>query len=306
MSNENDNGNNISKISSANTSTNTNKAKDKQMTVGIVGGGSGGSTFYRIINDCSAAKVVYICDVNANAPLMLNAKQRGIKTITDLNEALDTKVDLIIEATGVLKVEKILRDRFPPGTDTKIIDSGSAQFFVKIMEDFFGETAEVDTQKDRYLSFKIGNENYGAEIAYVSEINSTTATTPLPSAATYFKGVINLRGRIIPIIDLANLMGLTDHKNSEISCNVIVNVNGRPYGLLVDQMNGVVDVPDENITRSTDLLSSKNQSFLKGIGKVDGEVIIIINLEQLMKDKQELSEVNLSKFMTTSSSTAAA
>ncbi|MBF0207085.1 MAG: purine-binding chemotaxis protein CheW [Oligoflexia bacterium] len=283
-----------------NTSTNAQAVQAnqsaKQMLVGIVGGGNGGTTFYRIINDCSTAKVAFVCDLNPNAPLMLNARQRGIKTFTDMSEATSNiTVDLVIETTGISKVEQILRNKYPPGNHTKIIDSNAALFFVRIMEDFFGETADINTQKDRYLSFKIGGENYAVDIALVSEINSTTATTPLPSSAAFFKGIINLRGRIIPIIDLAVLLGIDRKSEGEVSCNVIVNVGDRPYGLLVDKMNGVVDIPDEYITRSSELLSSRKQTFLKGIGKVDNEVIIVIDLDQLMKNKQELKDININQ-----------
>jgi purine-binding chemotaxis protein CheW len=148
---------------------------------------------------------------------------------------------------------------------------------------------EEDTQKGRFLTFQIGKEVYGIEIRYVTEIIGIQPITQVPELADYMKGIINLRGKIIPVMDVR----LRFHKESEIyndrTCVVVIDIGVISIGLIVDHVSEVLTIPDEEIVNPPDVKTGGNH-FIKGIGKVGNEVKLLLDCEKLINE-EELEEL---------------
>lgn len=150
---------------------------------------------------------------------------------------------------------------------------------------------EEDTQKDKYLTFHLAGEDYGIDIAFVTEIIGIQKITEVPDMPDFVKGVINLRGKVIPVMDVRLRFHLPERDYDERTCIVVVDINETAVGLVVDQVNEVADIPEKDVEpppRSSDGASSR---FLKGMGKVEKEVRILLNVDKLLFD-DEMEQLN--------------
>lgn len=153
------------------------------------------------------------------------------------------------------------------------------------MVDFDGTMPleEEDTQKDRYLSFLLGNESFCIEIANIIEIIGIQPITEIPELPTYIKGVVNLRGKIIPVIDVRQRLKKTSVEYNSRTCIVIVDIKSVYVGLIVDNVAEVTTIPEEDISKPADF--SKN-AYIRGIGKVDKDVKLILDCEKIMSEDE--------------------
>ncbi len=142
---------------------------------------------------------------------------------------------------------------------------------------------EEDGQKDKYLTFLINNESYGIEIKFVTEIIGIQQITSIPEMPNYVKGVINLRGAVIPVMDLRLRFKMNEIEYNERTCIIVVNHNDTNFGLIVDFVSEVIDIPDEMIEKSKKGFSSGRNNYIKGIAKVSDGVKVIINVDILFK-----------------------
>lgn len=149
---------------------------------------------------------------------------------------------------------------------------------------------EEDTQKDKYLTFHVNGEDYGIEIRFVTEIIGIQNITKVPDMPTFLKGVINLRGKVIPVMDVRARFGMPEQEYDERTCIIVVNIDDTAIGLVVDQVREVVDIPESQVEPAPELSRSKRSPFLQGMGKIGDEVKILLNVEHLLYD-DELSEV---------------
>ena len=117
---------------------------------------------------------------------------------------------------------------------------------------------------EKYLTFRVGEEDYGISIQYVSEIVGLQKITPVPDVPPYVKGVINLRGKIIPVLDMRRRLGMPERSYDERTCIIVVNVEGDLLGLIVERVNEVTDIPQEQIEPSP----SEEGGLVMGLGKV--------------------------------------
>lgn len=150
---------------------------------------------------------------------------------------------------------------------------------------------DEDTQKDKYLTFQLASEQYGIEICYVTEIIGIQTITELPEMPDFIRGVINLRGKVIPVMDVRARFKLPDRGYDERTCIIVVDIQDTAVGLVVDEVREVMDIPEESVEPPPKATARKNSNFLKGVGKVDKDVKIILNVSQLLFDK-ELEELS--------------
>ena len=151
---------------------------------------------------------------------------------------------------------------------------------------------DEDTQKDKYLTFRIASEDYGIAIANVTEIIGIQSITEIPEMADYIKGVINLRGKVIPVMDVRLRFKLPPRDYDERTCIVVVEIDGTSVGLVVDTVNEVADIPEEQVEPAPKS-KRKGGSYIQGIGKIGQEVKILLDINRILyEDELEtISEV---------------
>ena len=129
----------------------------------------------------------------------------------------------------------------------------------------------------QYISFSIGEEEYGLELLSVKEVIRLREITWLPKAPSFIKGIINLRGDIIPIIDLRDRFGLDARVATAMTRVIVVEVDGRLMGMVVDSASQVVRIPPEQIDPAPPILGSFSGDFITGVGKLDGRLLVILD-----------------------------
>ena len=152
-------------------------------------------------------------------------------------------------------------------------------------EDEWDEDDE-DTQKDKYLTFHLNGEDYGIEIRFVTEIIGIQNITKVPDMPSFLKGVINLRGKVIPVMDVRLRFGMPEQEYGERTCIIVVNIDETAIGLVVDKVQEVVDIPENLVEPAPEMRRGKSSRYLQGMGKIDDEVKILLNVEQLLYDDE--------------------
>jgi purine-binding chemotaxis protein CheW len=147
-----------------------------------------------------------------------------------------------------------------------------------------GHDLNEDTQKDKYLTFHLGTEDYGIEIRFVTEIIGIQKITVIPEMPEYIKGVINLRGKIIPVMDVRMRFRLESRAYDERTCVIVVNINDTSVGLVVDTVSEVADIPENQIESASGLNRGKANAFIQGIGKTGDDIKIILDVNRLLYD----------------------
>jgi len=151
----------------------------------------------------------------------------------------------------------------------------------------------MDIKDGKHLVFLLGGDNYGIPILDVSEINGLMPITSLPKAPMYFKGVVNLRGKVIPVIDLRLKLGMPEKEYDEETCIIIVNLYGdKQVGLIVDTVSEVFDIPMSEIEPPPNYgEQSGDNSLINGIGKAKDKLVILVNTNNIVS-KQEIMELS--------------
>jgi purine-binding chemotaxis protein CheW len=157
---------------------------------------------------------------------------------------------------------------------------------VKAAEDALYDEYDEDTQKDKFLTFRIGNEGYGIAIRYIMEIIGMQKITKVPDTAVYVKGVINLRGQVIPVMDVRLRFGLKERDYDERTCIVVVHFDNHSVGLIVDTVSEVVDIPESAISPRPAIGKDKTNAYIEGMGKLAEEVKIILDVQKLLFDEE--------------------
>ncbi len=146
---------------------------------------------------------------------------------------------------------------------------------------------EIDTQKDKYVTFKSGNEYFGIKIEYVNEIIVFQEITEIPECPEYVKGLINLRGKIIPVVDVRLRFHQEPIPYTDRTCIIVINYDNLVVGLIVEKIAEVVEIPAENILPSPSI--SKNEiakdKFVSGIGKVEDAVKLLLDPGKLLREE---------------------
>ena len=148
------------------------------------------------------------------------------------------------------------------------------------------ESLPLDMQDGKHLVFQLGEGGYGIPILEVSEINGLMAITPIPKTPKYIKGVINLRGKIIPVMDLRLKFDMPEKEYDERTCIIIVSTSvgssKKQIGIVVDVVSEVFDIPLSEIEAPPQYGTHCEEDFLNGIGKVKGQVVMLLNIEKVV------------------------
>ncbi|MDF2605963.1 MAG: chemotaxis signal transduction protein [Bacillales bacterium] len=144
---------------------------------------------------------------------------------------------------------------------------------------------EEDTQKGKFLTFVLGNESYGLEIKYVTEIIGIQAITVVPELPDYIKGIINLRGKIIPVMDVRLRFKKPEIEYNDRTCVIVIEIRGVSIGMIVDSVSEVLVIPDSEIVQPPEMGKGSNK-YIKGIGKVGNEVKLLLDCPKLLNDEE--------------------
>ena len=133
-----------------------------------------------------------------------------------------------------------------------------------------------------FLTFRLGGEEYGIDILRVQEIRSYEQPTRIANAPSFIKGVVNLRGVIVPIVDLRLKLGCDTANYDSFTVVIVLNVKGRVVGAVVDSVSDVLQLTKEAVKAAPELSSSVDTSFITGIGNVGDRMLILIDIESFM------------------------
>jgi purine-binding chemotaxis protein CheW len=152
---------------------------------------------------------------------------------------------------------------------------------------------QEDTQHGRFLTFALGEEVFGIEIRFVKEIIGLQPITKLPEVPDYIKGIINLRGKIIPVIDVRLKFKKDAMEYNDRTCIIVVETSEISVGLIVDNVAEVLAIDDENIVPPPDARAGIQNRYINGIGKVGSEVKLLLDCERLFREEeaQLMSEI---------------
>ena len=153
-------------------------------------------------------------------------------------------------------------------------------------EDELWDEDDDDAMKDRYLTFRVGDEVYGIEIAYVTEIVGMQKITEVPDMPNFVRGVINLRGQVIPVIDVRARFHMEDRTYDDRTCVVVIQLNETSIGLVVDTVNEVMDIPADQVSPPPKLGQGEGNRYIRGMGKVGDEVKILLDAGKLLFDNE--------------------
>jgi purine-binding chemotaxis protein CheW len=140
------------------------------------------------------------------------------------------------------------------------------------------------------VSFKIGNEEFGINILIVQEIIKTVQITKIPNAPVFVEGIINLRGKVIPVIDLRVKLNLEKKVQDKDTRIIVLEINSRTIGFIVDEVNEVLRIPKSITEPPPDMVTGLNSEFITAVGKLDDRLITLIDLEKVlsMDEKNQL------------------
>ena len=142
--------------------------------------------------------------------------------------------------------------------------------------------AQANLQTREFLSFKLGAEEYGIEILKVQEIRGYEKPTRMAGVPEFIKGVVNLRGIIVPIVDMRIKFKLPSVEYNEFTVVIILNVSGRVMGIVVDGVSDVTTLNADQIKPAPDLSASLDTTYLIGLGTIDERMLILIDIERLL------------------------
>jgi purine-binding chemotaxis protein CheW len=135
---------------------------------------------------------------------------------------------------------------------------------------------------NQFLTFILGAEEYGIEILKVQEIKGYTAFTPIPNAPAYIKGVINLRGTVVPVVDLRTKFAMSEAEYNQFTVVIVVTVGTRVIGLVVDAVSDVMNIPHEAIEAAPHLGRDVDTSFMTGMAKSNDKLIALLDIDKLI------------------------
>ena len=144
------------------------------------------------------------------------------------------------------------------------------------------EVRRGDATTHEFLAFKLGNEEYGIDILRVQEIRGYESVTRIANAPEFIKGVVNLRGTIVPIVDMRIKFNLGTPVYDQFTVVIILNVTGRVVGMVVDSVSDVTTLTSEQIRPAPEMGTVFNANYLTGLGTIDNRMLILVDIDKLM------------------------
>jgi purine-binding chemotaxis protein CheW len=148
---------------------------------------------------------------------------------------------------------------------------------------------EADGELSQLISFMVGDEEYGLDILRVKEVIRVREITRLPKAPSFVKGIINLRGDVIPIIDLRDKFGLPAQDQTADTRVIVVDVEGKLVGMVVDSASQVVRIPADQIDPPPPIVGGLSAEFVRGVGKMEDRLIILLDIDRILTMREKLA-----------------
>ena len=146
------------------------------------------------------------------------------------------------------------------------------------------------------VSFQLGNEEYGVDISQVQEIIRMVEITHVPRAPRFMEGVINLRGQLIPIIDLRTRFGMPRISATKSTRIIVTEIGSKRVGIVVDSVSEVLNIPIENVEEAPEMIAGVGTEYIQGVGKMNDRLIIMLDLTMVItgEEKAQLDQVETS------------
>ena len=144
------------------------------------------------------------------------------------------------------------------------------------------QSVNVDSRAGKYLTFFLASEEYGVEILKVQEIIGRMPITPVPLTSKYIRGVINLRGKIHPIMDLKIKFGMDQSEITDETCIIVIKTASLMMGILVDKVSEVMNVASGDVEDTPSFGADVNPEYLLGIGKTSGHIRLLLDIEKVI------------------------
>ena len=144
------------------------------------------------------------------------------------------------------------------------------------------EITDLSTDGNQFLTFALQDEEFGIEILRVQEIKGLSRITPIPNMPSFIKGVMNLRGTVVPIVDLRAKFSMPKAEYNQFTVIIVVNIGEKIMGLVVDAVSDVLNIAESNIESAPDLGVDADTSFLTGIAKSGERLITLLNMDKLV------------------------
>lgn len=149
------------------------------------------------------------------------------------------------------------------------------------------ENTKLDKSKEtdeilQLVSFKIGNEEFGVDILKVQEINRMMEITTVPNSPVFVEGIINLRGRIIPVIDLRIRLGLPKQEHDKNTRIIVVELNNKTVGFIVDEVSEVLRIPVSITEPPPDMIGGVGAEYITAVGKLEDKLLILLDLDKVL------------------------
>ena len=145
-------------------------------------------------------------------------------------------------------------------------------------------TVTADTQQ--YLTFTLGNEEYGVAILTVQEIKGYVPATPIPHTPAYIKGVMDLRGVIIPVLDLRRKFGLPTQEYDQFTVIIVVKVRSKVLGLVVDAVSDVLSIKNGEVQAAPEFGAQVDTRFIQGLAKAGEKLVVLLDLDKVLSEEE--------------------
>jgi purine-binding chemotaxis protein CheW len=138
------------------------------------------------------------------------------------------------------------------------------------------------TDGDQYLTFALGDGEYAVEILTVQEIRGYSAITAIPNTPAYVKGVMNLRGTVVPVVDLRAKLGMATAEDTPFTVIIVVTVGARVMGVVVDAVSDVLNIPAADVQPTPDFGGAVDADFITGMAKAGDKLVVLLDLDRVL------------------------
>ncbi len=142
--------------------------------------------------------------------------------------------------------------------------------------------------ENQYLTFMLADEQYGVDILKVQEIRGWSGVTQIPNCPSYIRGVVNLRGSIVPILDMRRRFGMEEIEFTQYTVVIVVNVQNRTVGLVVDAVSDVVNLNEGDLKPAPDFGTSIDSSYLRALAQIGNDMVILLNVDDMLRSSDLL------------------
>ena len=142
------------------------------------------------------------------------------------------------------------------------------------------------SETQQYVIFSINEQTYGIEILKIKEVVSYRKITPLPNMRGFIKGIINLRGVVLPVFDLREKFNLPETTYTHFHTIIVMEISGRVIGVIVDEITDVVEILPEEIQATSNLPPGMKTEYMKGIGKKEDKLVVLLDIDRLLSPEE--------------------